>query len=102
MPIKSNYVVPPSHPSLHSDLSKKKTYSSLSNSKIKTKKNQVKSKLNVILHKKQSQSELAQYHHATCLYPITTKFVKAIDNNHFTTWPGLNSNLLRKYLSKST
>lgn len=59
------------------------------------------SKLNVIIRKKQTKRELAAYLYASCLYPPVTIFFKAIKNEHFLTWPGLNVNLILNHLQKS-
>ena len=40
-------------------------------------------KANVILRKKQSKVQLAQYLHATCLSLMPRTFITAINNNHF-------------------
>ena len=84
MPIQSNYILPSSHPALQSPLSKNKTTLSSLHDKSKVTKKQANNKLNVILRKNQSQSELAQYYHATFLCPANSAFTKAMCNNHFT------------------
>ena len=53
-------------------------------------------KVNVIMCKKQTHRELAQYLHASCLSPPVSTFVKDIKNNHFSTWPGLRPQLMFK------
>ena len=58
-------------------------------------------KANVIIRKKQTHCELAQYLHASCLSPPVSTFVKATKNNHFTTWPGLTPSLILKNLPKT-
>ena len=58
-------------------------------------------KLNVITRNKQTHKELAQYLHATCLSPRPSAFIKAIKNNHFISWPGLNQQLIIKHLPKT-
>ena len=62
---------------------------------------QVDHRLNVILRKKQTHVQLAQYLHKTCFSPTTTTFTKAIRKNNFLTWPGLTKALVSKYLPKS-
>ena len=57
-------------------------------------------KANVILRKKQSKVQLAQYLHTTCLSLMLHTFIKAINNNDFISWPGLIANLIRKHLPK--
>ena len=45
--------------------------------------------------------DLATYLHAACFSPVPSTFVKAIKNNHFSTWPGLTADLINKILPKS-
>ena len=52
MPMQSNYALPPSYPSMHSPLSKKKTNLSSLHDKSKVKKKKKNNKLNAILRKK--------------------------------------------------
>ena len=56
---------------------------------------------NVIIRKQQSKIDLAQYLHATCLSPPIPTFTRAIQNNHFITWPGLTVKLINQHLPKS-
>ena len=58
-------------------------------------------KLNVIIRKKQSKRQLAQYLHAACLSPTPSTMIQAIKNNNLITWPGLTVNLITKHLPKS-
>ena len=58
-------------------------------------------KINVILRKKQPQLDLITFLHGACFAPVTSTWVKAIKNGHFTTWPGLTSELVTKYLPTS-
>ena len=58
-------------------------------------------KANIIIRKKQTKVQLAQYLYATCLSPSVTTWTKAINNNQFITWPGLTSKLIHNYLPKS-
>jgi hypothetical protein len=39
--------------------------------------------------------------HKACLSPSTSTFIKAIENGHFSTWPMLTSENVKKYLPKS-
>ena len=57
--------------------------------------------LSVIIRKKQTHMELAQYLHASCFSPVQSTFVKAIKNKHFKTWPGLTEQLINKHLPTS-
>ena len=52
-------------------------------------------KANVIIRKKQTRVELAQYLHAACYSPVTSTFVKAIKKGFFKTWPGLTPELVK-------
>lgn len=99
-PMHENCISPPTHPSLYSTTFKSKSSSIINKTKIKPKKNK-KGLANVALWKKQTKVELAQYQHATCMCPTKTTFIKAIENNHFTTWPGLDSKLISEHLPKS-
>ena len=60
-----------------------------------------KHQLNVIIRKQQTKEDLAKFLHAACFSPVKSTFIKAINNNHFTTWPGLNSPLIQKHLRPS-
>ena len=55
--------------------------------------------INVIIKKNTTAKDLALYLHATCFSPTKDTFLKAIKNNHFIGWPGLNSNLITKHLT---
>ena len=55
-------------------------------------------KIGVIIRKKQTHRDLAQYLHATCFSPVPSTWEKAIRNNHFCTWPGLTTQLIKKNL----
>ena len=58
-------------------------------------------RLNVIIRKKQTHKELAQYLHAACISPKPSTFIKAIKNDHFTLWLGLTTELVTRHLPKS-
>lgn len=45
--------------------------------------------------------DIVNFLHATCFSPATSTLIKAIENNHFTTWPGLTTNNVKKHLTKS-
>ena len=57
--------------------------------------------LSVIIQKKQPQMDLAKYLHAACFSPVRSTFIKAIENNHFHSWPGLTPALIKKHLPDS-
>ena len=56
--------------------------------------------LSVIIQKRKTHMELVQYLHAACFSPVRSTFIKAIKNNHFSTWPGLTAELVLKNLPK--
>ena len=45
--------------------------------------------------------DLVIYLHQAAFSPVTSTWIKAIDEGYFTTWPGLTSELVRKHLPKS-
>ena len=49
--------------------------------------------LSVIIQKKNTHMELAQYFHAACLSPVKSTTITAIKKNHFKSWPGLTPQL---------
>ena len=57
--------------------------------------------MSVIIQKKKTHMELAQYLHAACFSPVRSTFLKAIKNNHFQSWPGLTPDLITKHLPTS-
>ena len=50
--------------------------------------------MTIIIQKKKTHTELAQYFHPACLSPVKSTFEKAINKNYFKTWPGLTPGLL--------
>ena len=46
-------------------------------------------------------SDLTQFLHAACFSPTPSMLVKAINNGHFTTWPGFTAEAVTKHLPKS-
>ena len=44
---------------------------------------------------------LAMYYHHADLPPVPTTFISAINNDNFSTWPGLTAELIPKHLPKS-
>ena len=57
--------------------------------KLKSVINKINQKLNVIIHKNKTKTELAQYLHAYCFSPTQSTFIRAIKNGNFISWPGL-------------
>jgi hypothetical protein len=45
--------------------------------------------------------EHIQFLHAAAFSPVTSTWIDAINNGHFTTWPGLTAEAVRKHLPKS-
>ena len=126
IPVSPSFIMPTTHPGLYksrmnhglvpTNIIKKKqrkpkitlsqliTHKSITNDDLDveiSKANNVYHKANVIIRKKQIKSDLAKYLHATLLSPTLPTLVQAINNNHFVTWPGLTTNLIKKYLPKS-
>ena len=62
---------------------------------------QVLPKVNIVLRKRQPHLDLVSFLHGACFAPVVSTWIKAINNGHFTTWPGLTSDLVRKYLPPS-
>ena len=56
---------------------------------------------NVIAREKKTHCELAQCLRASCISPLVSTFVKAIKNNHFSTWHGLTLQLMLKQVPKT-
>jgi hypothetical protein len=48
-----------------------------------------------------TQIDLVTYLHAACGSPVPSTWIKAINNGHFATWPGLTAKLVREKLPKS-
>ena len=46
---------------------------------------------NYIITKDKSKTDLARYLHATAFSPSITTFIKAIKNENFITWPGIDT-----------
>ena len=53
---------------------------------------------NIIIRKHQTKKDLAEFLHAACFAPTKSTFIKAINNNHFVSWPGINPELISKHL----
>ena len=52
----------------------------------------------VIIRKRQTHTDLAEYLHASCYGPVKSTFIKAIEKSFFKTWPGLSEKIVRKHL----
>ena len=48
-----------------------------------------------------TKRELAQYFHAAAFSLVKSTFLAAINNGHFTSWPGLFAGLISKHLPQS-
>ena len=59
------------------------------------------SKLNVILKKSTTKSDLAKYYHACCFSPLKSTLTTAIKQGHFLGWPGLTEALIQRFLPNS-
>ena len=55
-------------------------------------------KLNVIIRKDKTKSDLAGFLHGAMGSVVPSTWIKAIKNNQFTTWPGLTGKLVKKHL----
>jgi hypothetical protein len=53
-------------------------------------------------HGNSNQKDLINYLHAACFSPVKSTWITAIKNGHFTSWPGLTEQAVKKHLSKST
>ena len=57
--------------------------------------------LNVIICKRTLKGDLAEFLHHSLFAPVVPTLIKAINNGHLDTFPGLTSNLIRKHLRPS-
>jgi hypothetical protein len=46
----------------------------------------------------QNKQDIVRYLHQSCCSPVPSTWIKAIEAGHFTTWPGLTTDLVRKHL----
>jgi hypothetical protein len=53
------------------------------------------------VYEQKSIQDTITYLHACCFSPITDTWLKSIQNGHFTTWPSVTVENVRKYLGKS-
>ena len=63
---------------------------------VKSVVNKINQRLNLIMHKNTTKTELATYLHACCFSPVPNTFINAIKNGNFLSWPGLTANLISK------
>jgi hypothetical protein len=52
------------------------------------------------VYEQKSIQDTIAYLHAFCLSPVQDTWLKAIQNGHFTTWPSITVENVRKYLPK--
>jgi hypothetical protein len=57
--------------------------------------------LSVIIRKNQTKADLARYLHAAWFSPVKSTWKKSTQNNHFTTWPGLTTQLILNHVPLS-
>ena len=57
--------------------------------------------LNIILRKKETQMNLVRYLHGACFSPVPSTFKKAIKRGFLSSWPGLTTQMVDKYLPPS-
>ena len=48
-----------------------------------------------------TKPDLSMYYHCTAFPPVPTTFITAINNDNFSTWPGLTAELISNHLPKS-
>jgi hypothetical protein len=53
-------------------------------------------------HDNNNQKDLTNYLHAACFSPVRSTWIRAIKNEHFSSWPELTEHTVEKHLSKST
>ncbi len=53
---------------------------------------------NVIIHKRTTKKDLIAFFHAACFSPTKATLLKAITNGNFSSWPGLTTENVTKYL----
>ena len=47
------------------------------------------------------KNEFANFFHAVAFSPVPSTFIRTIHRGHFSSWPGLTTNLISKHLTKS-
>ena len=57
--------------------------------------------MNVIIRRKEAKRDLIRDLHGACFSPTKATWIAAINNGHFTTWPGWTASLVAKYLPPS-
>ena len=55
-------------------------------------------KLNVIIRKTKTKKDLIDFLHGSMFSLVPSTWIKGIENNPFSTWPGLDCNLVSKHL----
>ena len=55
-------------------------------------------KLNVILRKTKTKKDFVDFLHGAMFSPVPSTWIKGIENNQFSTWSGLDCNLVSKHL----
>ena len=55
-------------------------------------------KLNIILPKNKTQTDLARFYHATICSPVPRTLQMAIRNDHFLSWPGIDKINFEKFI----
>jgi hypothetical protein len=53
------------------------------------------------MHHTSNKVDLMKFLHQSCFSPVPSTWIRAVDNNQFTTWPGLSAKNIRKYLPPS-
>ena len=48
-----------------------------------------------------SQAEMVRYYHAAAGFPTKATWLKAIENNHYASWPGLSTKVVRAHFPES-
>ena len=54
-----------------------------------------------IIRQDKTKKELAHFYAATLFHPVKSTLLRAIKNNHFSSWPQLNAKLITKHLDKN-
>ena len=57
--------------------------------------------MNVVIRKDRTKQDLVKFLHAAAYGPTNKTWTKAVNNNNYTTWLGLTSNLINKHLPPS-
>ena len=57
--------------------------------------------LNGVIRKDRTKLDFVKFLHAAAFGPTNKTWTKAVNNNYYTTWPGLTSNFISKHLPLS-